>query len=48
MTDTADHHRNSLWPAPTHLAMPPKGGDASLTDDDLKAVIDYMKKAFGR
>lgn len=30
------------------MAMPPKGGDASLTDDDLKAVIRYMKENFGR
>jgi len=30
------------------MAMPPKGGDASLTDEDLKAVVEYMKKTFGR
>lgn len=30
------------------MAMPPKGGNPALTDDDLKAVIDYMMKTFGR
>lgn len=30
------------------MAMPPKGGDPSLTDADLKAVLDYMRKALGR
>lgn len=30
------------------MAMPPKGGNAALTDDDLKAVIDYMRNTFGR
>jgi len=30
------------------MAMPPKGGNPALTDDDLKAVLAYMRKAFGR
>ena len=30
------------------MAMPPKGGNPSLTDEDLKAVIIYMRKTFGR
>ena len=30
------------------LAMPPKGGDPSLTAEDAKAVLDYMRKTFGR
>lgn len=30
------------------LAMPPKGGNPALTDADLKAVLDYMRKEFGR
>src|SRR3990172_12432056 len=30
------------------MAMPPKGGNPSLTDENLKAVIIYMRKTFGR
>lgn len=30
------------------LAMPPRGGNPALTDADLKSVLAYMKKAFGR
>lgn len=30
------------------LAMPPKGGDPSLTEEDAKAVLQYMRKTFGR
>lgn len=29
------------------LAMPPKGGDPSLTGDDIAAVLQYMREAFG-
>lgn len=29
------------------LAMPPKGGNASLTDRDIENVITYMREAFG-
>ena len=29
------------------MAMPPKGGNPALRDDDIKAVINYMRKAFG-
>ena len=28
------------------LAMPPKGGNPSLTETQLKQAIDYMKSAF--
>lgn len=28
------------------IAMPPKGGNPSLTEADLKAVLEYMKQAF--
>ncbi len=30
------------------MAMPPKGGDPSLTEEDAAAVLQYMRKAFGR
>lgn len=30
------------------MAMPPKGGDPSLTEDDAAAVLQYMRKSFGR
>lgn len=29
------------------LSMPPKGGDPSLSEDDIDAVIRYMREAFG-
>lgn len=28
------------------LAMPPRGGDPALSDADLKAVLEYMRKEF--
>lgn len=28
------------------MAMPPKGGDPSLTEADIAAVLEYMRKAF--
>jgi Rieske Fe-S protein len=30
------------------MGMPPKGGNPSLTDADLKAVLDYIKETFAR
>lgn len=30
------------------LSMPAKGGDPSLTEDDATAVLQYLRKAFGR
>lgn len=29
------------------MAMPPKGGDPSLTEEQIKAVLGYLKHAFG-
>ena len=29
------------------LTMPPKGGDPSLSDEDIDAVIRYMRETFG-
>ncbi len=28
------------------MAMPPKGGNPSLSDDDIHAVIAYLRQAF--
>ncbi|MBU1263940.1 MAG: cytochrome c [Gammaproteobacteria bacterium] len=28
------------------MEMPPRGGDPALSDADLKAVLEYMRKAF--
>lgn len=30
------------------MAMPPKGGDPSLTEDAAAAALRYMRKSFGR
>ena len=29
------------------MAMPPKGGDASLTNQQIKQVLDYVRSEFG-
>lgn len=29
------------------MAMPPKGGNTSLTEKDIRAVIDYLREAYG-
>ncbi len=30
------------------MAMPPKGGNMSLTDSDIKAVVEYLQETFGQ
>ena len=30
------------------MAMPPKGGDPGLTEEDLRAVLEYMRTQFGQ
>lgn len=29
------------------IAMPPRGGNPKLTDDDLRVVVQYLRSAFG-
>ncbi|MFO7593400.1 MAG: cytochrome c [Pseudomonadota bacterium] len=38
---------NGLSNPDSPLSMPPKGGDPSLSEDDIDAVIRYMREAFG-
>lgn len=40
--------RDGYQSANSPMAMPPKGGNPSLTDEDLKAVLSYIRKRFGR
>jgi len=42
------HVKGGFQSSGSPMGMPPKGGNPSLTDDDLKAVIQYMKENFGR
>ncbi len=39
--------RNGFQSPGSPMAMPPKGGNASLTDEDLRNVIEYMHQEFG-
>jgi mono/diheme cytochrome c family protein len=40
------HIKEGFQKAGDPMAMPPKGGNANLTDDDIKNVLDYIEKTF--
>ncbi len=39
--------KNGYKSAGSSMAMPPKGGNPSLSDEDIKAVLSYIKTSFG-
>ncbi|MFT5138916.1 MAG: cytochrome c5 [Rhodothermales bacterium] len=41
-----DHIRDGFKSPGSTMAMPPKGGDSSLTEGDVKAVLDYIRLTF--
>lgn len=41
-----DHITNGYQGPSSPMAMPPKGGNASLTKDDIAAILAYMHQAF--
>ncbi|GIX17470.1 MAG: hypothetical protein KatS3mg119_1656 [Rhodothalassiaceae bacterium] len=43
-----DHIKNGFQSPGSMMAMPPKGGNPSLSDDDIRAVIAYLRATFGR
>lgn len=43
-----DRMMNGFQSAGSPMAMPPKGGDPSLTETDLRAVLNYMRAQFGQ
>ena len=42
------HIMNGFQSPGSPMAMPPKGGNPSLNEDDVKAILAYMRKAFGK
>ncbi len=40
--------RDGLTTPGKPLSMPPKGGNPSLSDEDIQAVLAYVREAFGR
>lgn len=42
-----NHITNGFQSPGSPMAMPPKGGNPNLTDSDVKAVLEYIHKAFG-
>ena len=43
-----DHSTNGFKTPGSAMAMPPKGGDSNLAGGDVKAVLDCMRKTFGK
>ncbi len=41
-----DHIKNGFQSPGSMMAMPPKGGNPSLSDDDIHAVIAYLRETF--
>lgn len=42
------HIANGFQSPGSAMAMPPKGGNPSLTEDDIEAVLRYMRNEFGK
>ena len=42
-----DHIKNGFQSPGSPMAMPPKGGNASLNDADLRAIVEYLRSRFG-
>ena len=42
-----DHIMNGFKSEGSPMAMPPRGGNPSLSDDDIKAVLAYIREQFG-
>jgi len=39
---------NGFQSSGSPMAMPPKGGNPALNEADIKAVLKYMRKTFGK
>jgi len=42
------HIRDGFKSPGSPMAMPPRGGDPSLTDSDIQAVLDHLRGNFGQ
>lgn len=42
-----NHMANGFQSPGSPMAMPPRGGNANLSDDDLREVLKYLREAFG-
>lgn len=47
MDTMADHIKNGFQKPGNPMAMPPKGGNPNLTDQDIRNVHAYLHKRFG-